>query len=95
MIDKTIWKYPLEIEDEQEITMPEGASILSVADQGGRLCMWVLVNPNARGRKHIIRIYGTGHPCPNNIEFLEHLGTVVMSSGNLVWHVFYDRSPKI
>jgi len=37
---KTTWKYPLEITDEQNLMMPEGAEILTAQMQGGTLCLW-------------------------------------------------------
>ena len=82
---KKIYKYQLDITDEQRVMMPLGACVLSVQEQQGRLCMWVMVNPEQPLVESIIEIYGTGHDVNNDGSMMYH-ATVVM--GDLVWHVF-------
>lgn len=85
---RTIWKYPLEITDEQFIDVPLGSEPLSVQVQNDQLCIWVLVtNHNRPTKEQPIRIYGTGHP----VESLhrDYVGTVQTMGGALVWHVFW------
>lgn len=85
---KTIWKYPLEITDEQVVEMPQGANILSVQSQGSQLCLWAIVFPNrASMRERTITIYGTGHAMRTDCEE-KFLATVQQDGGALVWHVF-------
>jgi hypothetical protein len=81
-----IFKYELELTDEQEVTMPREAVILSVAEQHGRLCLWAQVTPDNMLERRTVRIYGTGNPLPT-IEGT-FVGTVVMSDRTFVWHVF-------
>lgn len=45
---RTIWKYPLEATDHQELMIPSGAKILDAQFQAGQLCLWAMVN-TARG----------------------------------------------
>ena len=85
-----VWKYALEIADEQEIVMPQGAELLHVADQEGgigitSLALWARVIPTGQPdvRRSII-IRGTGHP----IWTQPYVGTAVTAHGALVWHVF-------
>lgn len=59
---QTIWKFPLEITDEQEINMPAEATVLSVGFQGDQLCAWALVNNKHPDVKRTFFIVGTGHP---------------------------------
>ncbi len=40
----TIWKYELQIMDEQEIELPKARQILHIGEQNGKLMVWVLVN---------------------------------------------------
>lgn len=92
-------RYPLPIVDEQVVSMPEGATILSVARREGQrnvvvgvgshepVEMWALVDPDAPSRDRRIRIAGTGHPLPE-ADSLVHLGTVQIAQGQLVFHVF-------
>ncbi|MCH7561606.1 MAG: hypothetical protein IIC67_09640 [Thaumarchaeota archaeon] len=57
-----IWKFELKIEEEQSITMPDGAEILCVHNQNGVGCLWAKVNREAEGNEDkIIIIRGTGH----------------------------------
>lgn len=79
-----VWKFPLAIDDEQTVYMPEDADLLHVAEQAGTLCLWARVIPTGQrtvGRVIVIR--GTGHP----IWTQPHVGTVLASNG-FVWHVF-------
>ena len=84
---RKIFKYILDITYRQTLTLPMGATILSVANQNDKLCMWVLIDPNEKGMVHrSIKVYGTGHPISNT----DHLfvGTAVFPISGLVWHVF-------
>lgn len=81
-----IYKYQLEIKDEQGVKMPSEAQILSVGNQHGRLCLWANVYPNNEIVTRSIVICGTGHKSPvGNYKFV---GTVIQLDGALVWHVF-------
>lgn len=86
---KSIWKFPLETSDEQEVTMPAGSQILCVQMQGQMMCLWAKVDQytTERERRHIL-IRGTGHRLDGN-EGL-YIGTVQMQGGALVWHVFEE-----
>jgi hypothetical protein len=86
-MDNRIWKYTLAITDTQDIEMPSGARILSVANQNGELCLWALV-PTANATKtRCIEIIGTGNPIsPNHEASRRFIGTAVINP--FVWHVF-------
>lgn len=83
---KNIFKYPLEITDEQTIEMPVNARILTVKTQGNQICLWALVTPDHTLEKRKIRIYGTGHPV--DMENIIYIGTTMTEGENFVWHVF-------
>lgn len=96
---RRVYRYPLTIVDEQVVSMPEGATILSVARREGQrdvvvgvgshepVEMWALVDPDAPPRDRRIRIAGIGHPLTDT-DALTHLGTVQIAHGQLVFHVF-------
>lgn len=89
---KTIYKYPLELVDYQTVEMPVGSKILSVADQGGVLCLWAHVTASNPSAKRMFEIAGTGKPFPPNDGAVRvFLGTVVMNP--FVWHVF-EKLPE-
>jgi len=87
----SIWKYPLEITDEQDIEMPAAAKILSVQFQHGGLCLWAQVCPSDLPVSRKIIIHGTGHEFRND-QVLEYIATVQMYDGKLVWHI-YEAKP--
>ena len=100
MSDK-IYKYSLEIVDEQIIKLPREAirsRILFVINQNDKIVLYALVpDTNTESENVSIRIVGTGH----NIDFFipapmfgggyTFLGTVSLHSGKLVFHVFYQN----
>lgn len=95
----TIYRYRLNIIDEQTISMPTGAEILTVARREGAhrallgvgshepVEMWALVDPDAPMQERRIRIAGTGHPLAD-VDNLAFLGSVQIAQGQLVFHVF-------
>jgi len=84
---RTIWKYPLTIDDVQYLDLSESAQVLSVQMQGEALCLWALVDlEDTRRVRHRIRIYGTGHAVDDASGLF--LGTVQLRGGALVLHVF-------
>jgi hypothetical protein len=83
-----IYKYPLQLTDEQVVQMPGGAKILSTAlDPRGNLCVWALVNPELEMVDRLFMIIGTGNPTPDCIEWAEFVGTVRQEV--FMWHVFW------
>lgn len=87
-MDQAIYKWTLDIEDKQTLSLPAGAQILSVAMQRDEVCLWALIDPKAtKVQDRTFEIFGTGHPIPQGIQ-RKFLGTVLTHGGALVWHVF-------
>lgn len=85
---KTIWKFPLGGPSVQ-VEMPEGSRVIHVDEQGGVPTMWARVDSDRRQRARRFRIVGTGQAIDEEeAPFLEHLGTVKLSGGRLILHVF-------
>jgi hypothetical protein len=83
---KTIWKYPLELQDEQMIEVPVNSEYLHVALQDGVITLWVLVNPTYPKVGKIISIFGTGRTVSVCYKKSQHIGTIFQ--GVFVWHIF-------
>jgi hypothetical protein len=83
----TIWKYPLEIKDDQIIQMPGMSKILSVGLQGSIPCLWALVNTDNTPIEYHIYMFGTGQPL-EYIYLLQFLGTLILHNEHLVCHVY-------
>lgn len=84
-MSRAIWKFPIEITDEQIIEAPGGITPLHVAFQyEDELCLWGSVWPGYSMLKIPVYVLGTGHPY--DIPDMTHAGTV--QDGGFVWHVF-------
>ena len=86
---KTIYKYPLQVTDTQEIEMPAGGMALSVQMQNGVPCLWAVVDTDAPKIKRIIHVYGTGHPMESHVH--RYISTFQMQGGALVFHAFEEQ----
>jgi hypothetical protein len=86
---KVIWKYPLDVVDEQDIFMPGGAKPLCVQLQHGKPCLWALVDPSRAEVARTVFIFGTGNPAPV-AGVTNYVGTFQQADGRLVWHVFIN-----
>lgn len=87
-----IFKYELQLADDQQVELPHGAEILSVQfqkDQQGHeiLQLWALVDEYEKIMvPRLIRMYGTGHYMAGHPG--KFLGTVQEAGGALIWHIF-------
>jgi hypothetical protein len=94
-----VWKFELQVTDEQQIMLPRHSQIYKVAPSpGGDISMWVRVHvpddrvddwhqhPN-RFEIRSLRVVGTGDPI-EDYEKLRYIDSVIAGGGALVWHVF-------
>jgi len=81
-----IWKYVLNFEREQLVTMPSISEIMDIQMQRGVPVMWALVDPSAEEIEVRIVVHGTGYDIDEVPYRNEYLGTV--QDGDLVWHFF-------
>jgi hypothetical protein len=79
-----IWKWPLQILNEQTLNLPIGALWLDVQMQGGEPHIWCLCDANAPLEPRRLAIHGTGNPMPDDPG--EYLAT--FQTGAFVWHLF-------
>ena len=96
MSPKTIWKFPLPIEDKTTIEMPTGAQILTVQSQKlfedwkAEIYIWALVDSHQPMVPRTFCVVGTGHPF-EDADSCEYIGTAQIDGGKLGWHVFELR----
>jgi hypothetical protein len=82
---KTIYKYPVQITDRQQVSMPSGALIVHFAnDPGGQPSIWAEVETTNPVVSHDLWIVGTGHPIPD--AALIHVASMVCQC--FVWHLY-------
>jgi len=98
---QSIYKYPLEITEEQTIELPTEVDILSVVSQRildgevENLVLYALVNTNRKFEKQLIdiKIIGTGHKIDiNDLDGYTFLNTV--QQYKLMWHIYYKKDLK-
>ena len=86
-VTKTAYKYHIKVQSTNVVTMPKGAQILTCQEQGNKLTLWAIVDPNeAQMQERIISVYGTGHPTERDLQVSDWIATVQIEF--LVWHVF-------
>lgn len=97
MMQRIIYKYPLQVTDKQELALPADAMVLHVGEQRGVLCVWVdhPAYPESEEKayeRYTFFIRGTGNPFEDNgLIPPTFLGTVIMPGGIPVWHVYYQK----
>ena len=84
---KTIWKYQLDVDDEQSLEIPKGAQLLKIEAQHDVPCLWALVESQEETETIRLLTFGTGHNASGTSE-LTYLGSYQLRSGNFVGHVF-------
>ena len=86
---RAIWKYPLEVVEEQKIETPPVWKPIHVDYQYGGLRLWAEVEVGEVLGPEVIRtifIVGTGHPFDS--EGLTYIGSAIDPTDPLVWHVY-------
>lgn len=87
-MNRAIWKFPLDVADEQTLNMPAGAKILTVQIQFGVPTIWAEVEPSEpKIQQRRIAVFGTGHTIPA-LKPLTYIGSVQQDGGNLIWHIY-------
>lgn len=86
---RVIYKYEITLDGgPQTITMKEGAQILSVDEQRGKICLWALVEIGMPDQDRQIQIIPTGETIEGPVGGWNFLGTVKLYDGMLIFHVF-------
>jgi len=85
-MQRTIWKFPLDTIDNQDIEMPSDYELLAVQVQNGSPQLWALVDPETPPKAVSIRIVGTGHRILD--EKIKYVGSYQLLHGALVYHCF-------
>jgi len=81
-----IWKFPITITENQIVPMPIGARILTVQVQGGKPCLWAVVDTEARQVPRLVLTMATGEDLDPAWKRV-YIGTYQLPNGE-VYHVF-------
>lgn len=82
----TVFKYTIDPRN-PSIDLPVGAEILSVAFQGGVLCMWAKIDTEARTKTRNFEAFGTGHEIPQTMG-VDYVFVGTAHIDGLVFHAF-------
>jgi len=88
---KTIWKFPLQVADEQIVQMPKNAEILTIQAQKGDAYLWAIVNPDNALEDRIILCRGTGHEIQSEFN-IKYISTCQFYEGDIIFH-YFERIP--
>jgi hypothetical protein len=88
-VGRCVWKFPLdELEMSWDLRHPfirhVGEDLMGFHDQP---CVWIERDDGDPTHCVTVRYCGTGHPIPPG----EYVGTAVLKSSGLVWHVYATR----
>lgn len=88
---ETVWKFSLEVTDEQHIEIPNGAEILTVQTNGkdGQPYLYAKVDTERTLERKKIITRGTGHKL--SILTGKYIGTYQYNEGLFVFHVFEEE----
>jgi len=92
MSERVIWKVALNATDVQTIGVPAGSEFLCTHEQLGEIYVWFMCDPKAPKERRTITMRGTGTPASSNDG--RYLGTIFLSGGRFVFHVFVDDMAK-
>lgn len=81
----TVWKFQMRPHFHQLVPMPEGATLLTVAQQDGDVYLWAMCDSDAPLVERIIITVPTGEPIP---EGCKYISTIHLVEGALVFHLF-------
>ena len=84
---RRVYKYPIPIAGNLDLTLPLGAKPLHIEEQNGTVCLWALVDPSAMPTVRKFCMRGTGHPIENDDADLDHVGTFTVRE-RFVFHLF-------
>lgn len=97
---RIIYKFPLELKDEQTICVPIlkpdpytaleiKKQILKLDMQYEKPCLWIMVDDKEKKRDVKVTIVGTGHPCYEPLEdYVDSFQVSPHGISTLVFHVF-------
>lgn len=86
---RTIYKYPIPIQDNFELELPARSEVLCVQVQREQPCIWALVNLEHPPIKRKFLLRGTGHDAATlELNATSYVGSFQLRGGNLVFHLF-------
>jgi hypothetical protein len=90
-MDVVIWKFSIDLQQEQGVEIPKGAQVLTAQIQRSKISLWAKVDPHAPHILMTVLVLATGQDCDEKtFKEMRYLSTVQSNQGEFVWHVFID-----
>ena len=91
MEKRRIYKYEIEIIDEQILTLPKDSKILSIINQHEKVYIYVDVDSYTQQTEdYYVQLYGTGYHIRHDDSYI-FLGTISLKEGDFILHAFYKK----
>lgn len=91
---KTIYKYPLPVQEKYAIELPKGAKIIRVEDVDGLFFLWAIVDTEVEKELRYLEFYKTGQPIETSLENLVMVGKCkLFIMQELCLYVFENINP--
>ena len=84
---RRVYKYKLDVRDEQCIVIPGLIQALHVNVQFGSPCLWCLVDDTEPRQLYRVLTHGTGHGATDT-KGAKYVGTYMLCDSSFVGHVF-------
>jgi len=91
---KTVYKYPLEVTDQQTVRLPRDHKVLCVQTQYDKPFIWALVDTQSPNFDYLFHTIATGAPA-DRVKSRQYIGTYQLHDGALVFHVFMNETPHM
>jgi hypothetical protein len=94
---RTIYKYRIEVTDNQVISVPTLSGLLNFKNQFLKIesimdvpYLWCLVDTENNPRDINLKIIGTGNPVPRYLRKEDYLGSFQIYDGAFIGHIFLN-----
>lgn len=86
---RTVYWYHIGRQGKATLILPKDSILLYGGVRQGDFAIWALVDPSdeKETEERIIRVFGTGHPIPDNVVYIN-----TIQEGQFVWHFFEELS---
>lgn len=85
---KTIFKYKLQIQDQQVFEIPLSGHQFKILQGDFAPFLYCIVDTDAPMRRVIVTIVGTGNPVPDDCSYWVGIIKGTIKIGSFIWHVF-------
>lgn len=93
VVGRTIHKYPVPVQEEFIMSLPRGAEIIRIADQGGFLWMWCVVDTHEPFEDRFFHAVKTGAAMPATADLVYRGWAAIHIQAELALY-FFEEIPR-